>query len=103
MRAVGAEFRAASTGKNREDATERSDAERQANARLHWRANEIPSREWKDVEIGQRGTVDNAGERRAVRQVRERGFGFAANDEVAVLGKEVGHLRRREPDEADPY
>ena len=45
--------------------------------------------------------IDDAARHVALGQPHDAGFGLAIEDEIAVVLEELGHLRRRDADEAD--
>ena len=100
VRAVGAELRAAAAREQRVAAADGAREELEAHPRAIF-GDQIPARERQRIEIVDLLADDRALRDDALRQPHDRRFRLAVEDEIAVVGEQLRHLRRRDADEAD--
>ena len=100
MRTVGAELGAAAAGEQGIPSADRPGEEFDAHPPAIL-GDQIPARERQRVEVVDLLADDVAVQDLALRQPHHRGFGLAVEDEIAVFGEQLGHLRRRDADEPD--
>jgi hypothetical protein len=100
VRAIRAELRAAAAGEQRIAAANRTreqfDPELAAIL-----GDQIPPRERQRIEIVDLLADDRPVERLALGQPHDRRLRLAVQEEIAVIGEQLGHLRRRDADEPD--
>ena len=104
VRAVRTEFRAAAAGEQRVSAADRARRPLDAEPAAAILRDQIPARERQRIEIVDLFAHDHP--RRnlpGLRQTDRRRFRLAVEDEVAVVGEQLRHLRRRDAEEAHAH
>ena len=101
MRAVRAELRAAAARQQREPAADRPREPLFSRLPAAVFPDQIPARKRQRVEVVDLLADHPAAGRRVVGEANDRRFGLALEHEIAVVGEELRHLRRRDADEAD--
>ena len=101
MRAVGAELRAAAAGEQRVAAAHRARRPFDAELPLAILRDEIPARERQGIEVVDLLADDVSIGNVALGDPHDARFRLAVENEIAVIGEELRHLRGRDSNEPD--
>src|SRR5262249_50787587 len=101
MWAVRAELRAAAAGEHRDAAADWPHRDAAGERRCARRRAQTPPWKGPRAEIVEPRARNDAGQLLAREQPARRRLWLSLQDEVGVIGEELWHLRRRQPDEAD--